>query len=125
MERPGENAVRKVRILVAEDNVMIRQHIVVLLRGEFDVVDAVADGRSLVAAAVATCPDVIVSDISMPRLSGPQAMEELKSREYDIPFVFVSADVPSIAVKGMTFVSKTDMIKEMVPAVYRAFFGYA
>jgi len=96
-----------------------------LLGDKFEIVKAVPDGMSLVAAAIELHPDVIVSDISMPRLSGPRAMEELKILLYDTPFVFVSADVPSIVMNGVTFVCKTDLHKEMVSAVYRAFFGRA
>jgi DNA-binding NarL/FixJ family response regulator len=44
-----------------------------LLEPEFDVVDAVGDGQSLVSAAETFQPDVIVTDISMPRLNGIEA----------------------------------------------------
>ncbi len=114
---------RRVRVLIAEDNERIREFMVMLLRNQFDIVKAVPDGMSLVAAAIELHPDVIVSDISMPRLSGPRAMEELKLQRCDIPFVFVSADVPSIQQPGAAFVSKTDMGRDIIPAIYKAFHG--
>ncbi len=111
------------KILIAEDNDRIREHLVMLLRNDFDIVDAVGDGVTLVAAAIELCPDVVVSDISMPRLSGPRAMAELKLQEYDIPFVFISADSPVFELKGAAFVKKSDVGRDIVPAVYKAFFG--
>jgi CheY-like chemotaxis protein len=112
-----------VKILIADDNEKIREYLVMLLCEKFDIVKAVPDGMSLVAAAIELRPDVIVSDIWMPRLSGPQAMEELKLQQYNIPFVFVSADVPPIPQTGATFVSKADVVRAIIPAVYKAFFG--
>jgi CheY-like chemotaxis protein len=112
-----------VKVLIADDNEKIRKYMVMLLGDKFDIVKAVADGVSLVAAAIELRPDVIVSDISMPRLSGPRAMEELKLMQYDIPFVFVSSDVPPIQQPGAVFVSKADMGRAIIPAVYKAFSG--
>jgi CheY-like chemotaxis protein len=113
--------VKKVKILIAEDNERIREYMVRLLCPTFEIVKAVPDGMSLVAAAIELRPDVIVSDISMPQLSGPRAMEELRIQEYDIPFVFVSADVPPGELDA-TFVSKAEMGRDIIPAIYRALF---
>jgi CheY-like chemotaxis protein len=112
-----------VRILIADDNKQFRECLVMLLSHKFDIVKDVPDGISLVAAAIELRPDVIVSDISMPRLSGPRAMKELKLQRYDIPFVFISADVPPIEQTGAAFVSKMNLGREIIPAIYRAFSG--
>jgi CheY-like chemotaxis protein len=118
----GGEEVRRVKVLIAEDNEKIREYMVQLLCHNFEIVKAVSDGMSLIAAAIELGPDVIVSDISMPRLSGPRAMEELKLQEVDIPFVFVSADVPPIKL-GAAFVSKTEMGRDIIPAIYKAVFS--
>ena len=44
-----------------------------LLEPEFDVVGAVGDGQALISAADTFQPDVIVTDISMPRMNGIEA----------------------------------------------------
>ena len=44
-----------------------------LLEPEFDVVGAVGDGQALISAVDTFKPDVIVTDISMPRLNGIEA----------------------------------------------------
>ena len=48
--------------------------IIRILRDRFDVVGAVTDGQELIEAAARLNPDVIVSDISMPKLSGLESL---------------------------------------------------
>ncbi len=107
----------KLRILVADDHGDVRWAIIRFLSEEFDVVGSAADGRSLVDAAITLVPDVIVSDVSMPLLNGPEAMDELRATGLDIPFVFVSADATRveecIEAGGMGFVQKTDIGHEL------------
>lgn len=117
----------KLRVLVADDHELSRWAIARLLSIKFDVVGAVANGRKLVDAATILLPDIIVSDVSMPLLSGPQAMEELKRKGHEIPFVLVSVD-PSCAEEyirrgAAAFVEKIDIGRDLVPAVYSAAFG--
>jgi CheY-like chemotaxis protein len=89
-----------------------------LLRKEFDVIGISKDGRDLVETALSLRPDLIVSDIMMPLLTGPQAMEQLSARGYDIPFVFISSYDGLIVSGRSSFVSKTDVYWELVPAVH-------
>jgi DNA-binding NarL/FixJ family response regulator len=117
----GDIVMHKLRILVADDHGDMRWAIIRLLSEEFDVVGSAADGRNLVDAAITLVPDVIVSDVSMPLLNGPEAMEVLRATGADIPFVFVSADATRIEecieAGGMGFVQKTDMGHELTRAV--------
>lgn len=108
------------KILIADDNEMVREYMVTLLSDKFDAMKAVPDGRSLVAAAIELHPDVIVSDISMPVLSGPEAMVELRGQKHDCPFVFVSASMEPMEDSGVAFISKTEMGTQLIPAVCRA-----
>jgi DNA-binding NarL/FixJ family response regulator len=117
----------KVRVLIADDHEQCRWAMAHLLCGECDVVAAVADGRKLVEAAISLQPDVIVSDVSMPLLSGIQAMEELGEKGYEIPFVVVStANCGAgdyIKLGAMAFVSKVDMGHDLLVAVFSAALG--
>ena len=63
------------RILIAEDQAVIRKAIAALLAFEPDmtVVDAVADGEQAVAAARAYLPDIVLMDAKMPRMDGVAA----------------------------------------------------
>ena len=68
----------RLRVLVADDNDDLRCELVGLLESVFDIVAAVSTGRELVDAAVALEPDVIVSDLVMPSLTGAQALAMLR-----------------------------------------------
>jgi len=112
---------RKLRVLVADDHEQARWALAYLLQPECEVVGAVADGTQLIDAAISLRPDVIVSDVSMPSLSGPQAMNQLKRKGSNIPFVLVSAD-PSgkkefLEQGARAFVAKIDMGRELIAAV--------
>jgi CheY-like chemotaxis protein len=113
---------RKLRVLVADDHEQARWAIAYLLQAECDVVGAVADGPELVDAAISLRPDVIVSDVSMPSLSGPQAMDRLKRIGSNIPFVLVSADASGekefIEQGASAFVAKIDMGRELMTTVF-------
>jgi DNA-binding NarL/FixJ family response regulator len=56
-----------VRVVIAEDSVLLREGLVGLLaRFGFDVVAAVADAAALVAAVEETEPDLVITDVRMP-----------------------------------------------------------
>lgn len=119
---------RKVRVLIADDHRGMRSTIVRVLSSEFKIVGVAGDGEELVDSAIALNPDVIVSDIYMPLLSGPGALKELGARGYDIPFVLVSVDpygIEEFLRQGAAaFVEKCDMGTALVPAVHSAALGY-
>lgn len=67
------------RVLLAEDEELIREALVSLLARESDleVVATAADGRAAVAQALAHRPDVAVVDLEMPQLDGLGVVAEL------------------------------------------------
>jgi two-component system, NarL family, response regulator DesR len=81
-----------VRLLLAEDQVMIREALAALLsfEGEFEVVAQVGRGDEVVAAAEKTRPDVAVLDIEMPGLDGLTAAAELKRHLPDTKIVILT-----------------------------------
>jgi DNA-binding NarL/FixJ family response regulator len=68
-----------IRVVVAEDHHLVRQGICALLAqsGEMEVVGEAATGQEAVELAQTHNPDVVVLDLSMPRLSGDQAAERI------------------------------------------------
>ncbi|MBI3806117.1 MAG: response regulator transcription factor [Nitrospirae bacterium] len=70
---------KKPRILVADDHPVILKALCGLLEnGVGEVVGAVTDGQALVEAAQRLEPDIILADISMPRLNGLEATRALQ-----------------------------------------------
>jgi len=64
------------RILLADDNADMRDYVTRLLRGRWSV-ETVDDGATALARAWETLPDLILSDIMMPGLDGPDALRVL------------------------------------------------
>lgn len=64
-----------IRVLIADDQMMIRQGFTVLLNAEPDieVVGQAVDGRDAVAKVAELAPDVVLMDIRMPELGGIEA----------------------------------------------------
>lgn len=68
------------RILIADDHTMVRESLVGVLQAEqgVEVVAQAADGVEALEAAVRTRPDVVVTDLSMPRMSGMELVRRLR-----------------------------------------------
>ncbi|HEU5012572.1 MAG TPA: response regulator transcription factor [Roseiflexaceae bacterium] len=69
-----------VRIFLADDHAVVREGLKTLINAQPDmeVVGEAADGHSAVHATGTCQPDIVIMDISMPRLNGIQATAELK-----------------------------------------------
>lgn len=92
---------KRPRVLLADDHVLIAQALEHLLRAEFDVVGTVSDGRALLKAAGELRPDVAVVDIGMPLLNGLDAGEQLKTLHPGIKVVFLTQNrEPRFAVEA-------------------------
>ncbi|HZN84078.1 MAG TPA: response regulator, partial [Mycobacterium sp.] len=83
----------QVRVLIADDNADMRQYLSRLLRSAGYVVDAVTDGRQALDAVRATLPDLVVSDVMMPRLDGLALVAALRAdtRTAAVPVLLLSA----------------------------------
>lgn len=69
---------RPTRILVAEDEALIRMDLVEMLRDEgYEVVGEAADGESAVRLTRELTPDVVLLDVKMPVLDGISAAEQI------------------------------------------------
>jgi DNA-binding NarL/FixJ family response regulator len=68
------------RVLLADDHAVVAQALESLLQKKFDLVGVVHDGRAVVDAAEKLCPDVVITDLSMPGLNGVDAIREIRQR---------------------------------------------
>lgn len=69
----------KLRILIADDHETVREGLKAILNAQHDmeVVGEADDGRAAVSLAHELLPDIVVMDVSMPRVNGLKATEEL------------------------------------------------
>ena len=80
------------RVLIADDNADMRAYLTRLLQARFTV-EGVSDRRAALDAARAHPPDVVLSDVMMPRLDGFGLLRELKSdvKLSNVPVILLSA----------------------------------
>ena len=114
------------RVLVAEDEALIRLDIVETLREHgFEVIAEAADGEEAIARAEELKPDLVVMDIKMPNMDGITAAKRMA--ELKIPVVLLTAFsqkelVEQAAEAGaMAYVVKPFTPTDLIPAVEIAF----
>jgi two-component system, response regulator PdtaR len=110
------------RVVVAEDESLIRMDIVETLRDKgFDVVGEAGDGNKAVELAYALKPDLMVMDIKMPDLDGLSAAEKIS--ELKIPVVLLTAFsqqelvTRAAEVGAMAFLVKPFSPQDLLPAI--------
>jgi CheY-like chemotaxis protein len=83
---------QRARVLVAEDNADMRDYLARLLAAHWDV-DVAEDGQVALAAARLRAPDLVLSDVMMPRLDGVALVRELRAHPHTrhVPVVLPSA----------------------------------
>lgn len=68
----------RIRIVLADDHVLLMDTVRVLLEPHYDVVGTFPDGEALLASAESLQPDVVVLDLHMPKMNGLLACAKLK-----------------------------------------------
>jgi len=88
----GKKTTGRARIIVADDNADMRNYVTRLLAERYDVC-AVADGEEAIASARQRRPDLILSDVMMPRLDGFGLLEQVRADEMmrTVPVILLSA----------------------------------
>ena len=79
-------------VIVADDNADMRAHLTRLLRSTAEIL-AVADGRAALELALAAPPDLVLTDVMMPRLDGFELLAALRAddRTAAVPVILLSA----------------------------------
>lgn len=80
----------RIRLLLADDHVMVAEGLRSLLRDDFELLGTAANGKELVDAALELNPDVILVDISMPVLNGFDAIREIMKRGSEAKVIFLT-----------------------------------
>ena len=78
------------RVILADDHRIFSEGLTKLLQGDYEVVAAVEDGQTLVAAVREHRPDVVIADISMPGLNGIEAARQILEDNEDAAIVLLT-----------------------------------
>ncbi|MDT2007730.1 ANTAR domain-containing response regulator [Rhodococcus jostii] len=111
------------RVVVAEDEALIRLDLVEMLREEgYDVVGEAGDGQAAVDLAVELKPDLVIMDVKMPRRDGIDAASEIAAKRI-APVVILTAFSQRELVErardagAMAYLVKPFSTADLVPAV--------
>jgi len=123
-----ETRPKRASLVLAEDHVPVAEQLRELLGEEFDVLAVVGHGEALVRAVRRLHPDVVVTDISMPRMDGLQAARELLADRPGLPVVFITMYDDAMLARaalslGKGYVLKASAGDELVEALRQVLEG--
>ena len=111
------------RVVLAEDHPTVAEELRTLLATEYDVVHVVHDGQALIEVVRSQMPDVIVSDIAMPGMSGLRALRTVRAEHNTARVVLITIRTePELITYALTlgalgYVLKSDAGEELLAAV--------
>lgn len=117
-----------IRVFIADDHAMVRMGMRQVLHeiGGFEVIGEAANGREVLTSPLLDACDVLVLDLSMPRVEGTEVLRRLHARRPQLPIV-VHSMYPeeqfarrSVAAGAVAYVSKEGPPTALVDAVRRA-----
>jgi two-component system, NarL family, response regulator DesR len=81
-----------IRVLIAEDQAMVRGALAALLttEGDFEIAGDAPNGQEALDLAVRLLPDVLLTDIEMPELTGLELAAEIKRRRLPVKVVILT-----------------------------------
>jgi DNA-binding NarL/FixJ family response regulator len=114
-----------VRILVVDDHPIVRQGLKTLLEGHtgWEVIGEASDGAEALEKARDLSPDVMVLDVTMPRMNGLEACRLLRRQSPDLEVLFVTQhDSPQMMREALEagargYVVKSNAARDLLAAV--------
>jgi DNA-binding response OmpR family regulator len=111
------------KVLVVDDDPTMLAVLQQLLGDEGFEVRYALDGRQALNEISRDGPDLVVTDIMMPRLDGLGLARELRERGDQTPVVLMSAVYDDVDLPGVRFVPKPFDIDHLVQVIHRAVIG--
>jgi DNA-binding NarL/FixJ family response regulator len=120
---------RRTRVLLADDSAAVMREIEYLLQDDFEIVGKATNGIDLVQETARLKPDLIVTDLEMPGLSGIEASREALLAHPDMPILLLTShgdrhlvqQALNAGIRG--YVLKLSAADELIPAVHGALRG--
>jgi DNA-binding NarL/FixJ family response regulator len=114
-----------IRILLVDDHPIVRQGLRTLLEGhsDWEVIGEASDGAEAVEKAKDLSPDVMVLDVTMPRMNGLEACRLLRRQSPALEILFVTQhDSPQMMREALEagargYVVKSNAARDLLAAV--------
>jgi AmiR/NasT family two-component response regulator len=113
----------KYRVLVAEDEALIRLDLVEMLtEAGYDVIGEVSDGESAITLARDSRPDVVILDVKMPVMDGITAAETIVKERLAAVLMLTAFSQHDLVVRAkeagaMAYLLKPFTIGDLIPAI--------
>ncbi|WP_448102886.1 response regulator [Luteibacter jiangsuensis] len=89
---PGPPAARPLRVLVVEDDMLIRMSISEMLESRGHVAFEAADGKEALRLHEAQEIDVLLADVGLPGMNGVEVAAKLRESQPDLPVLYATGD---------------------------------
>jgi len=122
-------SMNKKRILLADDHKIITDSLKNILEPTYEVVGMVEDGHELLREAARLLPDVLIVDISMPKLNGLEAVRQIKKEGIGSKVIFLTMhpDITyatnALEAGALGYVLKHSAHSELLQAVEQVLLG--
>lgn len=101
------------RVLVADDHRVVAEGLVRLLSDRVEIVETIGDGSQVVEAVTRLQPDVVILDISMPNVSGLEAIRQLRANHLDTRVIVLTMHADAaLAVEALRAGASAFVLKE-------------
>jgi two-component system, NtrC family, response regulator AtoC len=121
-----EKGVQNNRILLVDDDALIRSSLKSALADEGYTIDEAQSGKQALASVIELKPDLILMDVHLPDMSGLDVLERLKAAHKNLPVVFITAfGSSSTAIRGMQlgafdYITKPFELDELFAVIEKA-----
>ena len=112
-----------ITVLVADDDPIVREGLVAILEGQKDieVIGEASDGQEAVTLAQQLRPQVLLTDVGMPRLDGIEATRQIKRDQPQIAVIFLTVYshhlMDALAAGGTRYLLKDCRIDDLLEAI--------
>jgi DNA-binding NarL/FixJ family response regulator len=128
-KRLPANLTRKTRVIIADDSPEMLHAVEQRLSNFCRIIAKAANGIELIDRVGKLHPDIVITDISMPHMTGLEALRQLRAQGSTIPAVLVTVHEDEELVRAgleqgaLGFILKSRLDSDLVPAVRAALKG--